>query len=61
MSRCSYAKSFKHPELLEPATSGVSRVFTSHKQADLRTPLDVAGLSMGAGGEGAARAGSADA
>lgn len=35
---------FKHPELLEPATSGVSRVLFRYKQADLRTPPDAAGF-----------------
>jgi hypothetical protein len=31
MSRCSFPKLFKHPELLQPATSGVSRVLFGYK------------------------------
>jgi hypothetical protein len=44
MSRCSFPKLFKHPELLEPATSGVSRVLFGYRQAELRTPPDAAGF-----------------
>jgi hypothetical protein len=45
MSRC-FAKLFKHPELLEPATSGVSKVLFRYKQAKLGTPPDAAGFSV---------------
>jgi hypothetical protein len=40
---------FKHPELLKPATSGVSRVLFGHRQAELRTPPDAAGFIDGNG------------